>query len=261
MPRFAANLTMMFTEMPFLDRFEAAAACGFKAVEFLFPYDWPISEVKSALEGAGLSALLINTPPGDWGAGERGLAALPGRESDFHKGLELALEYAGALGVVMLHVMSGVLPADCERAKATQIFQKNLSLAAEMAGDRSIDILIEPINNIDVPGYFLADSRLACRVIESLDLHNLHLQLDIYHLHVAEGNLTQRICELLHHVRHIQISGCPGRHEPDGHQEIDYPYVFGMLDRQGYDGWISCEYHPRGNTRDGLAWARGFGLG
>ena len=260
MPKFAANLTTLFTEVSFLDRFEAAASSGFKAVEFLFPYDWPVNEVKAALNCADLPALLINTPPGDWEAGERGLAALPGREEEFRQELARALEYAHVLNVGMLHVMAGVQSADCSYEESEEVFRKNLAYAASQAAALSIGITIEPINDRDVPGYFLTNMEQAIGILTSLGLEHVHLQLDIYHLQVMEGRLSERICEVIDFVRHIQISGCPGRHEPDDLQEINYPYLFGLLDRLGYDGWVSCEYQPRGSTREGLGWGSKYGL-
>lgn len=247
MPRFAANLTMMFTERPFLERFEAAAAAGFRAVEFLFPYDWPAAEVRSALDAAGLELALFNAPPGDWEAGERGLAALPGREADFRAAFARALDYASVLRPARLHVMAGLAAGPAAR----EAYIASLARAAEAAGGQRLTI--EPINSRDMPGYHLATSDDAVGVLEAVWAGNLGLQLDLYHAQIMEGDLTRRIERLMPRIVHVQIAGVPERYEPD-EGEVNYPHLFALLDRLGYDGFVGCEYRPRGRTEEGLGW-------
>lgn len=261
MPRFAANLTLLFNELDMLERFAAAAAAGFEAVEILFPYDWPVAQLAKRLEESGLRLVLINTPPGDWQAGERGLAAVPGREAAFRDSMARALDTARALGVPQVHCMAGIPPADEDRARAEACFLANLAWAAERAAARGLRLLIEPLNSRDVPGYFLTTAAQARPIIAAVGADNLFLQFDVYHGQIMHGDLSHTIRAQLDIIGHIQISGLPDRHEPDARQEINYPFLFGLLDELGYDGWIGCEYHPRAGTLEGLAWARTYGLG
>lgn len=247
MPRFAANLTMMFTERPFLERFEAAAAAGFRAVEFLFPYDWPAAEVRAALDAARLELALFNAPPGDWEAGERGLAALPGREAAFREAVARALDYAAVLQPARLHVMAGLATGP----EARETYLANLAWAAGAAGAQRL--AIEPINSRDMPGYHLATSEDAVAVLDAVGAGNLGLQLDLYHAQITEGDLTRRIERLLPRIAHVQIAGVPERHEPD-EGEVNYGHLFALLDRLGYAGFVGCEYRPKGRTEDGLGW-------
>ncbi len=252
MPRFAANLSMMFQEHPFLDRFEAAAAAGFQAVEYLFPYDHPPEVVAQHLAAAGLSQSLFNLPPGDWAAGMRGLAAVPGLEASFAESVERALIYARALGCLKLHVMAGITTGvDPAAAEATYI--ANLRTAVRRLGDAGITALIEPINARDMPGYFLATSDQAVRIIEAVGLPNLKLQFDVYHTQISEGDLTTRLTKLAPLIGHIQIAGVPDRHEPDT-GEVAYDRLFPVIDAIGYDGYVGLEYRPAGDTVAGLGW-------
>jgi hydroxypyruvate isomerase len=249
MPRFAANLSMMFTERPFMARFDAAAAAGFEAVEFLFPYAHPAAEIRGALDRNGLALALFNTPPGDWQAGERGLAALAGREAEFHDGIALALDYAAVLRPGRIHVMAGI----AEGAAARAVYIANLTHVAEAAGDQRL--CIEPINSRDMPGYHLNTSTDAVAVLDAVGAANLGLQFDLYHAQIMEGDLTRRLERLMPRIAHIQVAGVPERHEPDT-GEVDLAHLFGVLDRQGYEGFVGCEYRPAGRTEDGLGWFR-----
>jgi hydroxypyruvate isomerase len=255
MARFAANLSFLFTELPVLDRFAAAAQAGFRAVEFMFPYDWPATEIRSRLETHGLALALFNLPPGEWAHGERGLAALAGREAEFEKALGLALHYAAALGCSRLHAMAGLTAHGAKRAT----FARNLRAAARLAAPLGIEVLIEPINTRDVPGYFLTRTAQARDVIAEVDEPNVGLQLDLYHRHVAEGDVEAAIAEFAPLVRHYQVASPPDRGEPD-RGELDYRRLFNLIEATGYDGWIGCEYKPRGDTRAGLAWVERCGV-
>ncbi|MEM9059606.1 MAG: 2-oxo-tetronate isomerase [Pseudomonadota bacterium] len=247
MPKFAANLSMMFNEHGFLDRFAAAAKCGFRGVEFLFPYDFDAAEIRSALDASQLEQALFNVPPGDWEAGERGMAAIPGREQEFRDTFLKALDYASVIEPDAVHVMAG--NASGKSAQAT--FVDNLAWATAEAGDRLL--VIEPINSRDMPGYFLSRSDQAMAIIGTVGAANLKLQFDIYHTQIMEGDLTRRLERLLGDIGHIQIAGVPERHEPDS-GEINYPHLFAQMDALGYDGWVGCEYRPRGQTEVGLDW-------
>ncbi len=258
MPRLAANLTMMFNEVEFLDRFALAAGVGFRGVEALFPYAWPCAEIKARLDDCGLEMVLINTPPGDWEAGERGLAAIPGGEDRFRAAFEMALDYAEGLAVPQIHIMAGQVPDATEFAAAEAVFCENLAWAA--ARTPGLRFLIEPLNHFDVPGYLLSRNAQAARLIAEIGAKNLFLQYDFYHAQLMDGNLTRGLVEWLPIIRHVQFSGVPERHEPDAGQEINYPYFFDLLDDEGYDGWMACEYHPRVTTLEGLDWAKPFGI-
>jgi len=259
MPNFAANLSMLFPELPFLDRFEAAATAGFKAVEFLFPYEYEAQAIRQRLDRFGLRQVLFNLPPGDWGKGERGIAALPGREREFAASVDQAIAYAQALDCRQVHIMAGLaLDVPLEQASAT--YGANLRWAADRLQSRGIRALIEPLNSRDMPGYFLTTAEQAHLIIETVRHPNLFLQMDLYHAQIMGGDLAERTRTHWPLIRHIQIAGVPGRHEPDV-GEINYPYLFDLLDELGYDGWVGCEYRPRGDTGAGLGWARRYGIG
>lgn len=251
MPRFAANLTLMFNEVPFLDRFEAAAEAGFAAVEFLFPYDHPAEAIGERLQRFGLTQALFNLPPGDWDAGEKGFAARPHKFAALQASLQRALPYALATKVKRVHLMAGL--ADRRDLHAVAAFRKSLAVAAHFFAAHGIDVLIEPLNKRDVPGYFLDDFDFAADVIAELKIPNLKLQFDIYHCQILHGDVTMRLRRMLPIIGHIQIASVPSRNEPDG-EELNYPFLFAELDRLGYDGFVGCEYRPRGATRDGLRW-------
>ncbi|HMR33586.1 MAG TPA: hydroxypyruvate isomerase family protein [Geminicoccaceae bacterium] len=253
MPKFAANLSMMFQEVPFLDRFAAARAAGFAGVEFLFPYDFPKEEVAARLNAAGLSQALFNTVPGDFAKGERGLAALPGREAEFQAGVDKALDYAAALGCPTIHCMAGLRPADVPDETLEATYVANLTAAAAKAAGQGIVVVIEPINTRDIPGYFLNYQRQGRKIVERIGAANLKLQLDLYHCQIMEGDLAMHIRDYADITGHVQIAGVPERHEPDV-GEVNYPYLYELLDRTGYAGWVGCEYRPRGRTEDGLGW-------
>jgi hydroxypyruvate isomerase len=251
MPIFAANLTMMFTEWPFLDRFDAAAEAGFSAVEYLFPYESAPESIGERLTRNRLQQALFNLPAGDFAAGERGLAALPGRFEEFKSGLEQALDYAAATGVKRLHLLAGLAdPADPE---AVASYRRAIVHAAGRLNETGINLLLEPINNRNIPGYFLNDFAIAERLIGELGLPNLKLQFDIYHRQILHGDVTVALHRLLPIIDHVQIASVPSRHEPDD-EELNYPYLFSELDRLGYGGFVGCEYVPRGATREGLGW-------
>ena len=260
MPKFAANLSFIFQEVGFLDRFAAAAACGFKGVEYLSPYDHRPEVIAEQLNRHGLEQALFNMPPGDWTAGERGIGALPGREQEFRDGVETALVYAKATKCRILHMMAGLWPQARDRAEAERVYIANLRLAADRLAGEGLTLVIEPINNRDIPGYFLNTTTQAMSIIERVGRPNLKLQLDLYHVQIMEGDLAHRIRALAGHYPHVQIAGNPGRHEPDV-GEINYRFLFDLLDELGYAGWIGCEYRPKGETKAGLAWAKRYGIG
>ena len=255
MPKLAANLSMMYQEHPFLDRFAAAARDGFKAVEFLFPYDFPAADVKARLGDAGLVLALFNAPPGDWGAGERGLSSLPGREEEFRRGVATALDYARALGNQRLHVMAGLIQPGEDRTRHRAVYLANLAYAAKQAASLGITVVIDPINTRDIPGFFLNRQDEAHAVCAEVGAPNLKVQFDLYHCQIVEGDLAMKLRKYMAGTGHIQIAGVPERHEPDV-GEINYPDLFGVMDELGYDGWVGCEYRPRGETSAGLGWAR-----
>jgi hydroxypyruvate isomerase len=259
MPKLAANLSMMFPEISFLDRFAAAAEAGFTGVEFLFPYDFAPAEIAARLERHGLSQALFNLPPGDWAKGERGLAALPGRESEFMAGMERALEYALAAGCKQLHAMAGIWPAGSDPREGASVYVGNLQRAADRAVVHGITVLIEPINKRDMPGYFLNTTAEAMAILRKVGRDNVKLQLDLYHCQITEGDLAIHIRELAGAYAHVQIAGVPDRHEPD-QGEVNYAYLLGCLDEIGYGGWVGCEYHPAAATRAGLGWAQRWGV-
>ena len=253
MPKFAANLTMMFNEVPFPERFAAASKAGFKAVEFLFPYDHPATDVARWLKDAGLINILFNMPPGDFAAGERGIASIPGREAEFRAGVAKALEYAAALGTPTIHIMAGLLPAGADRAKHHAVFVDNLRYAAKALAAKGLDLVIEPINPRDIPGYFINTQAQGHAVREEVGEANLKVQMDFYHAQIVEGDLSMTFKKYFDNIGHIQIASVPARHEPD-EGEINYPHIFALLDEMGYKGWVGLEYRPRGKTEDGLGW-------
>lgn len=255
MPRFAANLTMMFNEHAFLDRFDAAAAAGFRDVEFLFPYDHPVDIVADRIQRAGVSVVLMNLPAGDWNAGERGLAALPTRADDVRAAFERAAPYIRALHVPRVHLMAGIAPDDDEHRRA---YRDAVTWCAARAAEIGVDLLLEPINRRDMPGYFMSDVDAAVALIRELGLPNLRLQLDIYHAQIIHGDVTMRLRRVIDHLGHVQIASVPSRNEPDG-EELNYPFLFEELDRLGYSGHMGCEYRPRGRTEDGLGWLASYG--
>jgi hydroxypyruvate isomerase len=255
MPRLAANLTMMYNEHAFLDRFGAAAKDGFRGVEFLFPYEHPALEIRARLDAHGLEQALFNAPPGDWTRGERGLASRPGREDEFRRSIELALEYARVIGNKRLHVMAGLIAPGEDRARHREAYVSNLAHAAAEASALGITVVIEPINTRDIPGFFLNTQAEAHAVRHEVGAANLLVQMDLYHCQIVEGDLAMKVREHIAGVGHMQIAGVPERHEPDL-GEVNYPYLFALIDELGYGGWIGCEYRPRNGTTAGLAWAR-----
>jgi hydroxypyruvate isomerase len=255
MPRFAANLSMMYNEVPFLERFGACAADGFEAVEFLFPYANTAQEIRDQLDRHGLQQVLFNAPPGDFEAGERGIASLPGRQDEFREGIDRAIEYAKALDCPRVHVMAGLVKRESERVAQRELYVDNVAWAAKRLGDAGLVTLIEPINTRDIPGYLLNTQADAHAIVERIGAPNLKVQMDLYHCQIVEGDLATKIRKHLTGVGHIQIAGVPQRHEPDL-GEVNYPYLFALLDELGYDGWIGCEYRPRAATSAGLGWLR-----
>ncbi|MDA8249070.1 MAG: TIM barrel protein [Rhodospirillales bacterium] len=259
MPRFAANLSMMFNEVPFLDRFAAAARAGFQAVEFLFPYEYPAAELRRRLDDNGLQQALFNAPPGDWAGGERGLASLPGRQRDFRDAIARALDYAAALDSPLVHVMAGIPPAGTAPATAAAVYAANLAWAAEQAASAGRRLVIEPINHRDMPGYHLNTTGQAAAIIAAIGAAHLGLQFDIYHCQITEGDVSKRLEALMPITGHIQIADVPARNEP-GTGELNWAYLFPRIDALGYAGWIGCEYRPAGETVAGLGWRKTYGV-
>ena len=253
MPRFAANLTMMFNEWSFLDRFQAAAEAGFKAVEFLFPYEHPPEAIARGLQSNHLEPALFNLPPGDWAAGERGMAALPERRADTRAALERALPYIEATGIKRVHLMAGI--ADPQSPAHLNAYLDTVKETAERLATRGVTLVLEPINPRDMPGYFLASLDRGAALIEQLGIANLRLQFDIYHCQIIHGDVTMRLRRMMPVLGHVQIASVPSRNEPDG-EELNYPFLFRQLDALGYDGYVGCEYRPRAGTVDGLGWFR-----
>ena len=272
MPRFAANLHYLFSELPFLDRFDAAAAAGFRAVEFQVPYDYPTAELSAPLKANGLKMVLFDAPMGDWERGDRGLAAVPGREKEFRDGLDRVVEYGNALGCDTVHLMAGVVGPGEDYNAAERTYLANLRYAASMLAGHGIAGVIEPINKKmgivqngpsyttqGMHGYFLNHTDQARRILDEVGSPNLLLHLDCYHMQMLEGNLAETIRENIGVLRHVQIAGVPGRHEPSV-GEINYPYLFDLLDELGYGGWVGCEYRPKADTWLGLSWAAKYGI-
>lgn len=253
MPKFAANLSFMFNELPFLDRFEAAAKAGFKAVEFLFPYEYPAEAIAARLGQHQLQNVLFNFPPGDWAAGERGIAILAGRETEFAQGVAKAIEYAKVLGCPRIHVLAGIAPVNSDRQALRKIYVSNLKYATKELAKHNLTLMIEPINHRDMPGYFLNTQAEAFAICQEVGAHNINMQMDIYHMQMMGENLEANIHQYLPHVGHMQIANTPGRHEPD-QGEIDYAQIFNLLDELKYGGWVGCEYKPKTTTLEGLGW-------
>jgi hydroxypyruvate isomerase len=259
MPRFAANLSMLFNELPFLERFAAARQAGFEGVEFLFPYDFPAPELRARLNGEGLSQVLFNMPPGDWAKGERGIASIPGRQAEFRESVKRALDYAAALECRQVHCMAGIVPDGVSMTTATAVYAENLARAVEQSHPAGVRLVIEPINHRDMPGYFLNTQAQGAAIIEAIGPDRLGLQFDIYHVQVTEGDITRRMEQFMPLIAHMQIADVPARNEP-GTGEIGWPFVFRRIDELGYQGWVGCEYRPRGETVEGLAWREAFGV-
>ncbi|MBU2533115.1 MAG: hydroxypyruvate isomerase family protein [Alphaproteobacteria bacterium] len=255
MPKFAANLSFMFTEVDFLDRFEAAAKAGFKGVEYLFPYDYAPEELASRLKANGLTQALFNLPPGDWEKGERGMAALPGRQADFEAAVRKAVDYAVALDCRLLHAMPGLR----QHGANWQDYIANLKMATAVAAEKGITIILEPINEIDIPGFFLNTTAMARAAIYEVGADNIGLQFDLYHRQIQEGDVARAIKEYAGLTRHYQIASPPDRGEPDD-GEMNYAYLFRRIDDTGFGGWVGCEYKPRGATVAGLGWPAKCGV-
>lgn len=271
MPRFAANLSMLYPEHAFLDRFEAAARDGFEAVEYLFPYEHDARELAARLRAHGLQQVLFNAPPGDWNAGERGLACLPGREAEFREGLAAALRYAEALACPRVHVMAGLVPAGQDRVALRPTYVANLRQAAREAAKQGVKLLLEPINTRDIPGFFLNRQDHAHELVAEIGEPNVQVQMDLYHCQIVEGDVAMKIRQYLPtgRVGHFQIAGVPQRHEPDL-GELNFPYLFSVIDEVsaacGWQGWVGCEYRPArgaqpGGTSEGLGWLRRWRAG
>ncbi len=254
MPRFAANLSMLFTEAPFLERFALARAAGFDGVEFLFPYAYAKDQLQQALAQNHLTQVLFNLPPGDWDAGERGIACLPDRVAEFRAGVDQALNYAQALGCRQVNCLAGLRPATVTEDEAWQTLVANVGYAADKLARQGITLCLEAINSrVDMPGFALDTSGKVLALIEQVDADNVRLQYDVYHMQIMEGDLVRSMECLLPWISHIQFADNPGRHEP-GTGEINFSNVFGAIDRMGYDGWVSAEYRPSGKTADSLSW-------
>jgi hydroxypyruvate isomerase len=257
MPRFCANLTMLYTEHPFLDRFAAARADGFEAVEYMFPYPFPKERLAEALQRNGLRQVLHNLPAGDWEAGERGIACQPGREGEFQDGVGRAIEYATALDCPQVNCLVGIPPQGADPQSVRRAVVGNLAYAARAVGQAGIRLLIEPVNGFDIPGFWLQHADQAVGVIEEVGSDNLWLQYDLYHQQRMDGELTATWRRLKDRIAHIQVAENPGRGEP-GTGEINFPFLFAELDRDGYAGWVGCEYKPRGGTSAGLGWLKPY---
>jgi len=253
MPKFAANLTMLFNEVGFLDRFAAARRAGFAGVEYLFPYDHDAAEIRGRLDEHGLTQVLHNLPAGNWGAGERGIACHPDRVAEFDDGVARAVQYAAALGCSQLNCLAGIAPAGLDPGRVRAVFVGNLRGAARRLQDAGIRLLIEPINTRDIPGFFLRNTAQALEIIDEVGSDNLFLQYDVYHMQIMEGDLATTLQKNLARIAHVQIADNPGRHEP-GTGEINYDFLFDFLDQIGYPGWIGCEYKPTAATEAGLGW-------
>ena len=253
MPKFAANLSMMFNEHDFPNRFAAAAKAGFDAVEFLFPYDYSPAEVAQWHKENTLKNVLFNLPPGDWAAGERGIAALPGREAEFRAGVAKAIEYALALGTPQLHMMAGLVPAGSDMAIHRKTYLENMKFAAQALAKHNLNLLLEPINTRDMPGYFLNTQVQAHELRVESGEPNVKVQMDFYHAQIMEGDLAETFKKYFKDIGHTQIASVPKRNEPDD-GEVNYPYLYQLLDEMGYEGYVGCEYRPKGKTEDGLDW-------
>jgi hydroxypyruvate isomerase len=257
MPRFAANLTMLFNELEFLERFAAARQAGFRGVEYLFPYPYKKEELAGRLDEFGLTQVLHNLPAGDWGKGERGIACLPGRVGEFQEGVGSAIEYAHALRCTQVNCLAGIAPADADAGVVRATLVSNLKFAAAQLGAAGIRLLLEPCNTRDIPGFYVNRSQQALDIIAEVGSANLFLQYDIYHMQIMEGDLAPTMLRNLSRIAHLQLADNPGRHEP-GSGEINYPFLFRTLDEAGYKGWMGCEYKPARGTVEGLGWMRPY---
>ncbi|WP_445497761.1 2-oxo-tetronate isomerase [Photorhabdus sp. SF281] len=253
MVKFAANLSMMFKDVPFTERFARAAKAGFKGVEYLFPYEATTEDLAALLKQHQLTQVLFNMPAGNWAAGERGTASIPGREKEFAEDVQTALKYALALDCKQIHAMAGKLNKQFTSEQQHECYIRNIQHSADVIAEHNINVLIEPINIRDMPGYFLTTQHQAEMLLKEIDRQNVFIQLDLYHCQIMEGDLLRTIERLWGKFSHIQIASVPERHEPDS-GEINYPWLFNKLDEMGYQGWLGCEYHPAGHTEDGLGW-------
>lgn len=253
MPKFAANLSMMFNEVPFLERFAAAADAGFTGVEYLFPYEFPPELIAAELKTNALENVLFNLPPGDWASGERGTTCLPGREEEFRVGVTTAIRYAKALNTTRLHAMAGIVPQGVSLVDAQATYVANLTFAAAELAQHGITLLIEAINTRDMPGFFLNTQAQAYEILQQVGARNLMLQMDLYHMQIMEGDLAVKLSKYAPQCGHVQVAGVPQRNEPDT-GEVHYAFLYDHLDAIGYTGWIGCEYRPAGNTVAGLSW-------
>jgi hydroxypyruvate isomerase len=257
MPKFAANLTMLYNEVDFLDRFAEAAADGFKGVEYLFPYAYPKDALAEKLERHSLQQVLHNLPAGDWAGGERGIAVLPDRVSEFQDGVGQAIEYATALGCKQLNCLSGIAPSGVDPDRVRETFVSNLRFAAEKLEAAGIRLLVEAVNTRDIPGFYVCGTPQTLDLIDASGSKNIAVQYDIYHMQIMEGDLAPSIERHLARIAHLQLADNPGRHEP-GTGEINYPFLFDFIDGLGYPGWIGCEYKPKAGTRAGLGWIKPY---
>lgn len=258
MPRFSANLSFLYQELPFLERFAAAARSGFRGVEFHFPYEWPADQVARAAREAGVEVVLFNFPAGDWAAGERGLGCLPGRVAEFRAGVARALDYARVLGCRQINCLAGIAPAEAAAGELFDTLVDNLRHAADAAAAHGIRVLAEPLNTVDTPGFFLKHTAQAATLMEAVGRDNAFIQYDIYHAQVMEGDLARTLARHLPRIGHIQFADNPGRGEP-GSGEINFPWLFAEIDRLGYAGWVGAEYRPHGaDTESGLGWLQGW---
>ena len=253
MPKFSANLSMLFKEVDFLDRFGRAAQFGFKGVEFLFPYEWDKEELQGGLERHGLEMVLHNLPAGQWSAGERGLACLPDRVNEFQEGVGIAIEYAAALRCPRLNCLAGIPPVTQSAEQSMETLTSNVRYAAEEARKAGITLVVEALNSQDVPGFCLSTTRHMLDLLKAVDHPNLYMQYDIYHMQIMEGNLTRTMAQNVTRIGHMQLADVPGRHEP-GTGEINFDNLFRSIDEMGYEGWIGCEYNPTGTTEESLSW-------
>ncbi len=259
MPKFAANLSFLFGEEPFLERFGAARDAGFSAVEYMFPYEEEPDAIQSRLQASGLEQVLFNLPAGDWDAGDRGTACDPDRIEEFRAGVERAREYAGALGVERVNCLAGLRQEQLPAEEQWRLLVENVRYAAEALAADGRTLLVEPVNTSDAPGFFLSTTGAAARLLEEVGAENLRIQFDFYNVQKMEGNLCERFDELLDRIAHVQVADNPGRHQP-GTGEIDYAFIFEHIDRSGYDGWVGLEYAPDGDTRSSFGWLDRYGL-
>lgn len=257
MPKLAANISLMFAEADFADRFALAAQAGFHGVECQFPYDFDAGELRTRLRSSGLAQVLINLPAGNWQAGDRGIACHPDRRDEFKASVDQGMRFAAALECPQVHVLAGIVPDHYSPDEVRNVYMDNLVFAADSFKAEGIRLLIEPINNRDVPGYFLTGTRQALNIIAATGSDNIALQYDVYHMHIMEGAVAETLKRHLAAIAHVQISDFPGRHEP-GTGEIDYPTLLGALDALGFEGWVGCEYTPATSTLEGLGWAQAY---